>query len=73
VGVGKFSKFVRNEVGEGSTVWFWHDLWCGEQPLKFSFPELFTIAHCKDVWMRIVCNSGMETFMNIFFTKPVHD
>lgn len=24
------------------------DLWCGEQPLKFSFPELFTIAHCKD-------------------------
>jgi hypothetical protein len=24
------------------------DLWYGEQPLKFSFPELFSITHFKD-------------------------
>lgn len=27
------------------------DLWCGEQPLKFYFLELFTIANCKDAWV----------------------
>jgi hypothetical protein len=43
-----FSKIVRYEMGRGSMVLFWHDLWCGEQPLKFSFPELFIIACFKD-------------------------
>jgi hypothetical protein len=28
---------------------FWHDLGC-EEPLKFSYPELFSIAHCNDAW-----------------------
>lgn len=43
-----FSKIVRYEMGGGSKVRFWHDLRCGEQPLKFSFPELFIIACFKD-------------------------
>jgi hypothetical protein len=25
-GVGRLSKFVRYEVGDGSSVWLWHDL-----------------------------------------------
>jgi hypothetical protein len=24
-----FSKFLRYEVGDGSRIRFWHDLWCG--------------------------------------------
>jgi hypothetical protein len=32
-----FSKFVRYKVEDGSNVRFWHNIWCGEQPLKFSF------------------------------------
>jgi hypothetical protein len=35
-----FSYFVRYEVGDGFTVRFWYDLWCGEQSLKFSYSEL---------------------------------
>jgi hypothetical protein len=46
-----FYKFVSYEVGDGFTVRFWHDLWCGEKPLKFFFPKLFTIARCKDAWV----------------------
>jgi hypothetical protein len=42
-----FYKLVRYDVGDGSTVWFWHDLCCWEEPLKFFFPKLFTIACCK--------------------------
>jgi hypothetical protein len=43
-----FANYVRCEVGDGSRVLFWHDFWCGEQPLKVSFMELFTIACGKD-------------------------
>jgi hypothetical protein len=25
--------------------------WCGEQPLKFVFPELFNVACNKDAWV----------------------
>lgn len=46
-----FSKHVRYKVGEGSKVQFRHDIWCREQLLKFLFPELFTIARGKDVWV----------------------
>jgi hypothetical protein len=38
-------------VGDGSRVRFWHDLWCGEQPLKISYPDLFSITHFKDAWV----------------------
>jgi hypothetical protein len=40
---------VQDKVGDGSKVLFWHNVWCGEQPLKVLFPELFTIACVKDV------------------------
>jgi hypothetical protein len=30
---------------------FWHDVWCGELPLKVLFPKLFTIACCKNAWV----------------------
>jgi len=46
-----FSKHVRYEVEDGSKKRFWNDVWCGDQPLKFSFSELFTIVCNKDVWV----------------------
>lgn len=39
-----FSSFVTIKVGEGSQTRFWHDIWCGDCPLKESFLELFCIA-----------------------------
>jgi hypothetical protein len=43
-GVGSLSKFVRYEVGDGSKVRFWHDLWCGEQPLNISYLDLCSVT-----------------------------
>jgi hypothetical protein len=37
-----FSKFVRFEVGVGSKVSFWHNVWCGDGLLKKSYLDLFT-------------------------------
>ena len=38
-------------MGDETKIRFWYDLWCGDQPLKKSFPELFSIAHCKEAWV----------------------
>lgn len=48
---------------------FWHDVWCGEIPLKNLFPELFTIACGKDASVE----ENMQTqkgniLWNIMFT-----
>jgi hypothetical protein len=48
-----FANHVRYEIGDGSKVLFWHNVWCREQPLKVLFPELFTIAGGKDAWVLI--------------------
>ncbi|KAJ9188986.1 hypothetical protein P3X46_000330 [Hevea brasiliensis] len=31
-------------LGNGEKIYFWHDKWIGEAPLKFSFPRLFSIS-----------------------------
>jgi hypothetical protein len=46
-----FSKFIRFEVGDGTRIRFWQDVWCGDQPLKESFPVLFRIARNKEAWV----------------------
>jgi len=34
---------VRRVVGNGSSTYFWHDIWAGEIPLKIKFPRLFEL------------------------------
>jgi hypothetical protein len=66
--------FVRNEVGDGSKIKFSHDLWCADQLLKETFPDLFSIACCKDTWVADdmqLLNRNLQ--WNISFTKPMHD
>ena len=43
-----FKGFTQFEVGEGTRVSFWHDLWYGDSALKFAFLGLFSIACEKD-------------------------
>jgi hypothetical protein len=49
-GWGEFSSHTRFEVDDGSKIRFWH-VWCEDQTLKVAFPELFRIAHFKDVYI----------------------
>jgi hypothetical protein len=35
-----FSRFISFGIGDGFHIRFWHDKWCGNQPLKEAFPEL---------------------------------
>ena len=46
-----FSENIRFEVDLGNKVqfWaFWHDHWCGEEPLKVVFPMLYEIARNRE-------------------------
>ena len=36
--------FIRYDIGGGTKVWFWHDLWQGKAPLKERYPNLCLIA-----------------------------
>jgi hypothetical protein len=64
-----FAAHVRYEVGDGSKVLFWHDVWCGDLPLKTLFPELFIIACGKDAWVEENMQIQNDTILwNILFT-----
>jgi hypothetical protein len=43
----KFPCHTRFEMGDGSTIRFWHNQWCGDVALKEAFPDLFG-SSCKE-------------------------
>ena len=43
-----FSKFIRYDVGDGTRVKFWDDVWCRDCPLKEVFPDLYNISRSRD-------------------------
>lgn len=61
-------------MGDESHIRFWHDLWCGDKPLKLSFPALYSIARSPDAW--VVDNLsvvGGVVHWNVLFTRYAHD
>ncbi|TYG59019.1 hypothetical protein ES288_D08G268700v1, partial [Gossypium darwinii] len=34
-------------AGNGNTIIFWEDIWCGERPLRVEFPRLFRLVNNK--------------------------
>jgi len=82
VNVGKFirrgwdnvAKYLRFEVGDGSHIHFWHDLWCGDKPLKLCYPALYSIARSPDAW--VVDNLSVVkgvVHWNVLFTRYAQD
>jgi hypothetical protein len=68
------AKFLRFEVGDGSHIRFWHDLWCEDRLLKLCFPTLYTIPHSPDA--RVVDNLSMVggvAHWNVLFTRNAQD
>jgi hypothetical protein len=70
----KFSSHTRFEVGNGSKVSFWHDLWCGDKVQKEVVPVLYGIACMKNA--SIVSHleiSGGFNQCNVSFARTAHD
>ena len=70
---GEFSKFVRFEVGEGSRVWFWHEVWCGDHTLKEAFLMLFSIACFMEALVADLVQLSNNSQSGISFIRAVDD
>ena len=69
-----FSKFVAFEVGDGSLIRFWDDVWCAEEPLKRVYPELYRIACVKDAPVAdFVQVRGNAVHWEVTFTRLAQD
>ena len=50
-GLELFKTLVRFQVGNGSRVLFWKDVWYGESALKSQYPNLYRMARFKEATM----------------------
>jgi len=65
---------VHFEVNDGSRVLFWHDVWCGNRPLKTLFPDLFRMAHLKYTTVQKVISWNSDiSHWNLTFVRNLND
>jgi hypothetical protein len=73
-GWGNFLQHLRFDAGNGVSIRFWHDVWCGEAALKESFPDLFRLARNKEAlvaqYMQV---HNASTHWELDFIRPVQD
>ncbi|MBA0854403.1 hypothetical protein Goshw_030035 [Gossypium schwendimanii] len=62
-------------VGNGNTIMFWEDIWCGERPLIVEFPRLFHLVNNKKGLVKDFLNSNGFNKVNWvdFFIRPLLD
>ncbi|KAG6705367.1 hypothetical protein I3842_07G176000 [Carya illinoinensis] len=73
-GWGVFNRFVKLQLGVGSRIKFWSDVWCDNRALQDLFPSLFQLASAKDVSMADVLEtSGGHTHWNVTFSRAAQD
>jgi hypothetical protein len=74
MGWSKFKRHFRFDPGVGSKISFWEDAWCGESPLKGTFPGLFNIARFREASIadNMEHANGFIQW-NIVFTRLFHD
>jgi hypothetical protein len=53
-GWDSFSPLLSFKVGDGSSVRLWHDVWCGDSPLKRVYPGLFLIFEDRDASVAVL-------------------
>ena len=54
----RFFNHFSSEVGVGSSIFFWHDRWCQEGPLRDLFPSLYVLVMNKDATIADYCRRG---------------
>ncbi|XP_050277754.1 uncharacterized protein LOC126719217 [Quercus robur] len=68
-----FSRHILYDIGDGSSVKFWRDRWCGETSLAISYPELFRF--CRDQEVSVVEVMKFDNgilFWDVSFFMGVH-
>uniref|UniRef100_A0A2N9GB44 Integrase catalytic domain-containing protein n=1 Tax=Fagus sylvatica TaxID=28930 RepID=A0A2N9GB44_FAGSY len=60
-----FSQHISYTVGDGSRLRFWHDVWCGDLPLRSQFPSLFQLARAPEASVADLCH--FQDFFDLHF------
>ena len=69
-----FSKFLQFDVGDGTRVKFWEDVWCRDCFLKEAFPELYSISRAMEFFVsEVMCFSNGRLHWDIQFRRPPQD
>lgn len=55
-GMGKFCRFAKFDVGDGSKISFWCGVWCKDQSLKAAFLKLYSILDIRRLRWQITCS-----------------
>ena len=73
-GLLKFSKCLQYDVGDGSRVKFWDDVWCRDRLLKEEFPDLYNISRTREASVSEIMSftNGRVTW-DIQFRRLVND
>jgi hypothetical protein len=73
-GWDKFSRFLKFEVGDGSQIRFWDDVWCLDESLKAAFMELYRITCVRDAAVANIIRIRSESVhWEVNFTRLVQD
>uniref|UniRef100_A0A2N9GCJ9 Reverse transcriptase zinc-binding domain-containing protein n=1 Tax=Fagus sylvatica TaxID=28930 RepID=A0A2N9GCJ9_FAGSY len=69
-----FSNHLYMQVGNGVRIRFWHDRWCGEELLRLTFSELYSIDRDKDASIaNLMSFESRMMHWNLSFIRSVHD
>lgn len=49
------------QIGDGACTSFWMDVWLGDEALAEVYPALYSHCTCKDVTVREVLDTGIQT------------
>ena len=73
-GWNTFSNYISYMVGDGSRIKFWHAPWCGDQSLKLSFPELYSLARNPEATVAESMQiQGSSIHWDVVFIRAVKD
>ena len=67
-----FSRYIQFQIGD--RVKFWHDVWCGDNPLSMCFPDLFKISNDREAYVADLMQfpNGV-LFKDLEFLRDIHD
>jgi hypothetical protein len=73
-GWDSFNRFISFEIGDGSKVSFWHDVWCGDRPLKVMYPDIFAISSSPDALVAdlLSCHNDIPHW-DLTFIRNIQD
>ena len=69
-----FSHYIQFQIGDGTRVKFWQDIWCGDNPLSTCFLDLFRISNDKEAYVADLMQSPKGVLLwDLEFLREIHD